>query len=52
MQLTKQNPAVRGGSINDYKKIHIEPKYRRLRPRNLVPVHKETLSWLGSSWKR
>jgi len=22
-------------------------KYRRLRPRDLVPVHKETLSWLG-----
>jgi len=24
-----------------------EPKYRQLRPRDLVPVHKETLSWLG-----
>ncbi len=33
--------------VNDYKKIHIEPKYRRLRPRDLVPVHKETLTWLG-----
>ena len=24
-----------------------EPKYRQLRPRDLVPVHKETLTWLG-----
>jgi hypothetical protein len=33
--------------MNDYKKIRIEPKYRRLRPRDLVPIHKGTLSWLG-----
>ena len=39
--------------MNDYKKIHIEPKYRRLRPRETSSRFTKKLyhGW-GSSWKR